>query len=176
MNTIFSTAGRLALLCGVAGLLLAVTYIGLSPAIAASSDAVLNSAVKTVSGGASVGAAVNVTGRSHVVLYYPLAAGSTSASGYVLLLRGEGYAGEINLVARYAPSGEVVQARFFDRHSGPPAAPRNPARGLLRAFEGKNGAAAGPTQAVSGATVSFIAARQMLAAGSDFVRSLGAKE
>lgn len=176
MNAILSNAGRLALLCGVAGLILAVAYIGLAPAIAAGVDAELSGAVDSVAGGARAGAAVPVAGRDHIARYYPLETGPGAVAGYVVLLRGQGYAGEITLIASYTPSGEIQRARFLDRQSGPPTAPRNRARGLLSAFVGSGAAGAGSAQVVSGASVSFFAVREMLAAGSDFVRSLGANK
>jgi electron transport complex protein RnfG len=169
-------------ICAVAAFLLALTNSITEPVIAEMNLQTRLKALDAVSGGLEIGEEVSVEGNTNVSYAIALTEGGAT-EGWILGLRGNGYGGEMTLVASYDLKGEIQRAQLLDHTETPGLGKKAEEPGYMRKFEGSGSTKAVPTskamlldadaQAVSGSTVTFAAIAKALEAGSSYVKNLG---
>lgn len=119
--------------------------------------------------------------KDKVRAWYILRSGGT-ISGYILELAGSGYGGEIDIVAAYEPDGTVRSFRVLHAEESPAQTKMISAPDYDRHFRGTRGASVPVVKAmlsrksadaVSGASISFMAVAAAIKEGSLFVMAQG---
>ncbi len=176
---------RLAVICTVAALVLALVNTVTAPVIEANRAQALQEALERLVGNAAVGERRSVPEEESDVVegYYPVDGGS---GGYVLELVGSGYGGDMQILAGFQPDGEVFAATLMQNSETPGLGKEAERAGYMEKFVGHGGDDSVPTRAsqlppeeadsVSGATLTFIGIARALETGSDFVASGGVSQ
>lgn len=178
MQTLLNTGGRLAVIAALAALILALVNAVTAPVIEENRRERLNRTLSAIVGDQAVGERQDVTGYEVVQGYYPVAGGDA----YVLDLLGEGYGGEIRILAGYRRDGELFAARLMENSETPGLGKQAEEPGYMTKYTGHGDDEPIPTRpdqlpreqadSVSGATITFAGIGQALAAGADFVVSV----
>ncbi len=171
---------RLAVICAVAALVLALVNTVTAPAIEANRLEALQEALRQIVGDAPVGDRVAVEGNETVRGYYPINEG---ADGYVVELVGNGYGGDMQILAGFRPDGEIFSVVLMANTETPGLGKEAENPGYMDKFlgtgddepvpTGKGDLAPEEADAISGATLTFLGIARALAAGNDFVTSGG---
>lgn len=173
---------RLAVICTVAALILALVNMVTAPVIEGNRARALQEALDRLVGNAPVGERQDVPEEESEVVrgYYPVDGGS---DGYVLELVGNGYGGDMQILAGFRPDGELFSAILMANTETPGLGKEAERRGYMDKFIGHGAEEPIPTRtgqlepaeadSVSGATLTFIGIARALEAGSDFVTSGG---
>lgn len=181
-ETLTGVGLRLAVICTVAALVLALVNMVTAPVIEANRARALQEALEGLVGDAPVGERQDVPEEASEVVrgYYPVDRGS---EGYVLELVGSGYGGDMQILAGFRPDGEVFAATLMANTETPGLGKEAERPGYMEKFVGHGGDDAVPTRtsrlepeeadSVSGATLTFIGIARALEAGSSFVASGG---
>ncbi|AEC01761.1 FMN-binding protein [Parasphaerochaeta coccoides] len=103
--------------------------------------------------------------------------------GWVLDLTGSGFGGPMRIVASYDLSGAIIAGTILENTETPGIGTRSQEPGYFDMFTGTGGQvpvpvsaarlSAGHVQTMSGATITFTGIARALAAGSDYIKSLG---
>lgn len=172
--------GKLALICAVAALVLALVGAVTTPVIEQNRIEALNAALSRVSGEGTVGERVDVEDGA-VSAYYPVYASESSetATSYIVLVTGSGYGGEMNLITSVAPDGEVLAAELMQNQETPGLGKEAESAEYMEMFVGtgasqpipssKNDLAPENADAVTGATITFLGVSDALETASSFV-------
>jgi electron transport complex protein RnfG len=181
-DTLAGIGLRLAAICTVAALILALVNTVTAPAIEANRQEALQEALRQLVGDAPVGDRQAVPEEASEVVrgYYPVDGGS---QGYVLELVGSGYGGDMQILAGYRGDGEVFSAVLMQNTETPGLGKEAENPSYMEMFVGHGGDGDVPTStsdlepaeadAVSGATLTFLGIARALEAGSDYVASGG---
>lgn len=181
-DTLAGIGLRLAAICTVAALILALVNTVTAPVIEANRLEALQRALSRLVGDAPVGDRQPVTEEESEVVrgYYPVDGGS---QGYVLELVGSGYGGDMQILAGYRGDGEVFSAVLMQNAETPGLGKEAENPSYMEMFIGHGGEGDVPTStselepaeadAVSGATLTFLGIARALEAGSDYVASGG---
>ena len=173
---------RLAAICTVAALILALVNTVTAPAIEANRQEALRQALRQLVGDAPVDDRQAVPEEESEVVrgYYPVDGGS---EGYVVELVGSGYGGDMQILAGYRPDGELFSAVLMANAETPGLGKEAENPSYMEMFIGHGGEEDVPTgtsdlepaeaDAVSGATLTFLGIARALEAGSDYVASGG---
>ncbi|MDC7221987.1 MAG: FMN-binding protein [Spirochaetales bacterium] len=177
MNPIVDRTLRLAIICSVAALLLGVINSMTAPLIEAHKLATLQNALQEL---VVKGEAGEVEGLDSPVVpeRYPIMDGG-EVIGYILSLRGNGYGGEMKLLASYEMDGTLLKAILMDNNETPGLGKKAEKAEYMDKFLGK-GEAGNPIptskgelekpDAVGGSTITFTGVSRALAAGSAYMR------
>ncbi|MDC7224137.1 MAG: FMN-binding protein [Spirochaetales bacterium] len=177
MNPVVDRTLRLALICGVAALLLGLINSVTAPQIEAIKLATLQKALEelVVTGAAGE---VETLENPLVAERYPIMDGG-EVVGYILSLVGNGYGGEMKLLASYSLDGTLLKAILMDNNETPGLGKKAEKSDYMDKFLGK-GAAGNPIptskgeleqpDAVGGSTITFTGVSRALAAGSAYIR------
>lgn len=175
MQSLLNTGGRLALIATGAALVLALVNAMTAPVIEENRRERLNRTLSAIVGNQAVGERQDVTGYQVVQGYYPVAGGDS----YVLDLLGEGYGGELRILAGYRSDGELFAARLMENRETPGLGKQAEEAGYMAKYTGHGDDEPIPTRPdqlapaeaddVSGATITFAGIGRALAAGADFV-------
>lgn len=173
---------RLAAICGCAALLLAVVNRITEPKIQELRTEGVNSAMLEVAPAGSIGEEQHNPGGQTVVSYFPISDGG-EVGGYVLKLVGAGYAGDMNLIAGYYPTGEIMAVKLMENQETPGLGKEAENSEYMDKYIGTGGELPVPVSkgdlsqedadGVSGATITFVGIGMALREGSEFVRSIG---
>ncbi len=173
---------RLAVICTVAALVLALVNMVTAPVIEANRARALQEALERLVGDAPVGERRDVSEQESEAVrgYYPVDRGS---EGYVLELVGNGYGGDMQILAGFRPDGELFAAILMANTETPGLGKEAERPGYMEKFVGYGDDDPVPTRisqlepeeadSVSGATLTFIGIARALEAGSSFVTSGG---
>jgi Na+-translocating ferredoxin:NAD+ oxidoreductase subunit G len=173
---------RLAVICTVAALVLASVNMVTAPVIEANRARALQEALERLVGDAPVGERRDVPEQESEAVrgYYPVDGGS---EGYVLELVGNGYGGDMQILAGFRPDGELFSATLMANTETPGLGKEAERPGYMEKFVGHGDDDPVPTRvselepeeadSVSGATLTFIGIARALEAGSSFVTSGG---
>ena len=183
MRDVIRIGGRLAIICAVAATVLGGINALTEPRIEWIQQQRLEEALKEVSGGADTGERNEVEGRDVVKAYYPIyAEGSEAVTGYVLRLIGQGYSGDMVILAAFKPDGEVLSAELMQNKETPGLGKEAEKEGYMEKYTGTGDDEAIPVRkdmlsqeeadSITGATITFIGIGKALAKGSDFVKDL----
>lgn len=183
MHNMVAIGSRLAIICVVAALVLALVNAVTAPVIEENREKDLQEAQAQVVGDASVGERVDVPEEDHdvVVAYYPVGSDSPPADRYVVELLGAGYGGDMQILAGIRADGEIFAAVLMENSETPGLGKQAEEPEYMESkFVGTGGDDEPvPTttgdlpeeeaEAVSGATVTFMGIGEALQAGSRFV-------
>jgi Na+-translocating ferredoxin:NAD+ oxidoreductase subunit G len=173
---------RLAVICTVAALVLALVNMVTAPVIEANRARALQEALERLVGDAPVGERRDVPEEVNPEVrgYYPVDGGR---EGYVLELVGNGYGGEMQILGGFRPDGELFSAILMANSETPGLGKEAERPGYMEKFVGHGDDDSVPIRtsqlepeeadSVSGATLTFIGIARALEAGSKFVTSGG---
>jgi len=182
MQKLVAIGTRLAIICTVAALVLALVNAVTAPVIAQNRQEALNEALAQIVGDAQVGDRTPVPEDENEVVsaYYPIRSGEDAAGGYVVELIGSGYGGEMQILAGFRADGEVFSAVLMQNSETPGLGKEAEDPAYMEGkFIGKGDDEPVPTtksdlppeeaEAVSGSTITFMGIADALAAGSRYV-------
>lgn len=177
MNPILDRTVRLAVICSVAALLLGVVNAMTAPKIEEIKRVNLQKALGelVVEGAAGEKEKVDLP----VVLEkYPIETDG-KLIGWILGLRGNGYGGEMKLLASYGVDGTLIKAILMDNNETPGLGKKAEKSEYMEKFIGK-GTKGSPIpvskgdlerpDAIGGSTITFTGVSRALAAGAAYVR------
>lgn len=183
MQKLVEIGGRLAIICTVAALVLALVNAVTAPVIAQNRQEALDAALQQIVGDAEVGDRIPVDAQDSEIVraYYPVGTSGPPATRYVVELLGSGYGGEMQLLAGIAADGEVFSAVLMQNSETPGLGKEAERPGYMEGkFIGKGDEEPIPAtksdlppaeaEAVSGSTVTFMGIADALRAGSRFVK------
>ena len=178
---------KLALICAVSALLLAVVNAFTGPVIEQNRQRQLEeNLAQILPPGNQVVERIAVEEREDIVAYFPLVDELTDRSGYIVQLIGQGYSGDMTVLAGFRTDGQVFAARLLENAETPGVGKKAEDPEYMDMFVGSGS----PTDAVptskrdlspddatevSGATITFIGISEALDEGADFVRQLPAR-
>ena len=103
--------------------------------------------------------------------------------GYILTLRGDGYAGDLKILANYEKSGKLLACVLMDNQETPGLGKEAEKTEYMEKFKGfgedkpvpskKGMLSAEDADAVGGATITFTGIGKALDYGSNYVKKLG---
>ncbi len=174
------TGSKLALICAVAAFCLGAVNTVTEPKIAEFRAAKLKAALEQVSPGGVIGEETEA--GDAVVLSYYVVAGVDDVSGYILNLKGSGYAGNLIILASYSPDGKVLGSVLMEDEETPGLGKEAEKDWYMKKYLGFSGKdipsakrqlSQSDSDAISGATITFSAVAKALISGSDFVIAKG---
>lgn len=181
-----SVGGRLALICTIAAVILALVNAVTAPVIVENKAMALREGLIAVAdragiAGLTLGEQSTVEDVDQVVGFFPLVAAAKPAA-YVVQLVGVGYGGDMNLLAGFYPDGELFAAQMMDNLETPGLGKKAEEAAYMEKFLGRGGAERIPTRrsdlagqdadAITGATITFIGVARALDSGSSFVAAI----
>ena len=183
MNDIIRIGGRLGIICAVAAIILGGINALTEPRIEWIQQQRLEQALANVSQGQPTGDRVNVEDHEVVKAYYPIfEEGSEAVTGYVLRLIGNGYGGDMVILAGVRPDGGVVSAELLQNKETRGGGKEAEKDGYMDKFTGAGDDEPVPTRkdmllqeqadAVSGSTITFVGIGNALAAASEYVKDM----
>lgn len=181
MKSMLKVGLKLALICGVAAVTLGFVNSITEPKIAEYKRKQHAEALSAVVTKGKPGEEVPVTGHAGVEAYYPVLEGGL-ISGYVLKLTGNGYGGDMSLLAFYEKSGTIIAVRLTENQETPGLGKEAEKDAYMLKFLGMGGDSPVPSRksdleqkdadSITGSTITFIGIAKALESGSDFVRTL----
>jgi len=182
MQKLVAIGTRLAIICTVAALVLALINAMTAPVIAQNRQEALEEALRQIVGDADVGERAPVPGDENEIVnaYYPVSADGDSAGRYVVELTGSGYGGDMQVLAGIDADGEIFSAVLMQNAETPGLGKEAENPGYMEGkFIGRGADQPVPTtksdlppeeaEAVSGSTITFMGIADALEAGSRFV-------
>lgn len=172
---------RLAIICAVAAIILALVNGITAPKIAAYRQQVLEEGLAAVSTGYQLGER-NDSSVSNIDFYYELVS-EGDVAGYVLQIQATGYGGPMTMLAGYTIEGEVIGVQLLDNAETPGLGKKAEEPGYMDKFIGTGADSSIPTRksdlapaqadAVSGSTITFSGIANALVDGSQFAEEQG---
>lgn len=184
MKDILRIGSRLALICAVAAITLALFNTITEPRIAAYNEKILQEALAKLSLGLEVGEFTDSSSIETITNYYTLLKDAEKA-GYIFEIEASGYGGSMKLLASYDIDGKLLAAQLLDNAETPGLGKNAEKSEYMKMFIGKAGNAIPlkksqlpPAEAdsVSGASITFSGVAKGLYAGSEAAISLGGKK
>jgi electron transport complex protein RnfG len=182
MNTMIKIGSRLAIICAVAAIVLALVNGVTAPKIALYRQQVLEQGLASVSEGYELGDR-RESDLEGIDFFYDLLK-EGSVSGYVLQIEAAGYGGPMTMLAGYTTAGEVIGVELLDNAETPGLGTKAEEDGYMDKFIGtgaetdipvrKSDLASADADAVSGSTITFSAIANALVNGSQFAEEQGA--
>ncbi len=184
MKGIIFIGGKLAIICAVAAIVLGFTNSVTEPAIELNKKRELERALNTVVKQGTAGDEVPVEEHRIVRGYYPVSSDDGEIIGYALRLVGMGYGGDMNMLANFHTSGEVLAVVLMDNLETPGLGKKAEKPEYMEKFIGtgtpdrkvptrKDNLSQYQADAITGATVTFIGVAKALEAGSSFIQNEG---
>ena len=174
----------LALICAVAATALAFVNHVTKDRIASYEEGVVSDAYSEISAGFTVGQLL-VPEDEMVIEYHPLTDSSGSLAGYIVMLNGNGYGGEMTIMASYAIDGELLGAKLLGNSETPGLGKKAESKTYMDKFIGAGASDLIPVkksqlpeseaESIGGATVTFSGIAKALDYGSDYVKTLRGK-
>ncbi len=187
MKTMVKIGGKLAIICAVAAAVLGLMNAVTEPRIEQIKQARLEAALEKVSEGMAVGEAQETEEGAAVTTYYPLYEGSKddTPEGYIVRIVGNGYGGEMAVLAGYTEEGEVFAVQLMENSETPGLGKEAEKAEYMQKYIGTGTEKPVPVRkdmlsqeqadSISGATITFIGVAKALIQGSDFVDNLEGK-
>jgi electron transport complex protein RnfG len=186
MKNLVITGVKLFAICAVAALTLGGIDAVTEPVIRQRKILELQQALEELTPDAETGQPVEAGEDPVVKAVYPVTAGGEQV-GYVLELKGSGYGGDLRILARYRTDGSIVAAKLMEDLETPGLGKKAENPAYMDKFIG-TGSEARPvpvgkvmldpaeSDAVTGATITFLGISKALAAGAEFVRTMEGSE
>ncbi len=183
MKNLVLIGGKLAIICTVAALILALVNGVTAPVIKANREKALLAGLQQVAteapvAGLSIGPVIETEESGAVISAYPLRDGDGNFAGFILQLVGDGYGGDMQLLAGYEPTGRLFAATLMDNLETPGLGKKAEDPVYMQMFvgagatvpmpSGRNDLAAAQADAVTGATITFLGVANALTEGAAF--------
>jgi len=187
MKTMVKIGGKLAIICAVAAAVLGLMNAVTEPKIQQIQQARLEAALDKVSQGMIVGESKDATDNAGVTNYYPLYKDTAEGTpeGYICRLIGNGYGGEMAILAGFNTDGETFAVQMMENGETPGLGKEAERPAYMEKYLGKGKDEAIPLRkdmlsqedadAITGATITFIGVAKALVNGSEFVMNLEGK-
>ncbi|MFP4178490.1 MAG: FMN-binding protein [Spirochaetaceae bacterium] len=183
MSDVIRIGGKLAIICAVAATVLGGINALTEPRIEWIQQQRLEEALEKVSGGQRTGERVNTPDEKVVDAYYPVYTGdSDDVDGYVVRLIGQGYGGDMVVLAGIKKDGEVFSAKLMENQETPGLGKEAEKESYMEKFTGtgvdeeipvrKGMLSQEQADSITGATITFVGIGKALKTGSEFVKDL----
>ncbi len=184
MKGIVVTGAKLFLICAIAASVLGFVNAVTEPVIRQRKIRELKEALESLIPEGEVGKLVKVENNDVVKGYYPVKKDG-KLFAYILDLRGNGYGGELKILAGFKGNGEIVNVKLMDNEETPGLGKKAEKPEYMKKFIGTGGTKPVPVRkdmlsrkdadAVTGASITFMGIANALAEGSEFAKKLGGK-
>lgn len=182
MKEITKIGSRLAVICVLAGAVLGLVNSITEPRIAELRAEKLRQALSSVIPAGEIGE-VQETSRKAIPLVYPVTDGEGQLRYYILKIIGNGYAGDLNLIAGYDTAGNLQGAVLMENEETPGLGKEAENEEYMAMYlDGKEGEI--PTRksdlsqekadSITGASITFSGIGKALADGAAYVQKRGA--
>lgn len=183
IQKMIKTGAKLAVICAVAGLVLAIVNAMTAPQIEINRQEKLRLALEAVMpAGMEAGESGDVSDHEVVEKQFLLTMNG-DVSGVILQLVGKGYGGDLLIMASYSLDGSILGVSLTENSETPGIGKKAEVEGYMDKFLGTGGESPVPVRknqlkqsdadAVTAATVTFSAIAKALAAGSSYAVQLG---
>lgn len=185
MKNIIIIGLKLMVICAVSALVLSLVNGVTAPKIAGLKKEAEKAALMVVVSEGTLGNEEIVADDSVVSSYLPVLSDNDEIIGYVLKLIGEGYAGDMVLLANYTVKGSVLTSILLDNLETPGLGKKAEEPEYMEKFKGTGGEGEKPVpqkksdldtaeaDALGGVTVTFVGIAKALEYGSNFVKKMG---
>ena len=180
-KTIIIIGLKLCVLCLVAAGALGVVNGITAPQIATSKAQAVVDALSVINKAGTIGD--QKPGDGDVVNYYHPVTDNGKVSNYILSLKGEGYGGDVTVLANYKTDGEIIDAKVMDNQETPGLGKKSEESWYMDKFKGTGAAnpvpvkksmlSASDADVIGGATITFSGVAKALEYGSEYVKKLG---
>jgi Na+-translocating ferredoxin:NAD+ oxidoreductase subunit G len=181
MKQMISIGSRLAIICAVSAIVLALVNSITAPKIAIYQEQLVQQALAEVSSGYTIGEKQS-SDAQQINYYHPLTDGDTVV-GYVINLTAAGYGGPMTMLAGFSTAGETLAAKLIQNSETPGLGKKAESSEYMQMFVGTGGSTTLPMKksdlpdaaadSISGATITFSGVAKALQAGSQFAIELG---
>ena len=182
MKNILSIGFKLTIICAVAALCLGFVNVITEPKIEKNKEIALKEALATVNKTGTPGKEVIVEGNQVVKSYYPVAVNGETKN-YILTIIGEGYAGDLKILANFEKNGKLLACILMDNQETPGLGKEAEKISYMTKYIGKGDNAPIPAKkaqlatadadAIGGATITFAGIGNALVYASDYVKKIG---
>ena len=183
MKNILIIGLKLTIICAAAALCLGMVNAVTAPKIAVLKQEALSDALKVINKTGIPGEEVLIEDDSVVKGYYPVKTEGGDMQGYILTLRGDGYAGDLKILANYEKTGKLIACVLMDNQETPGLGKEAEKIEYMEKYKGfgadksipskKSMLSADDADAVGGATITFAGIGKALEYGSNYVKDLG---
>lgn len=182
MKEVIRIGGKLAAICAVAAISLGIVNAVTEPIIIAARETRLKEALSELSLGMSVGEYAESLNQNGITGYYPLS-GIDGVDAYIIKVTGAGYAGDMEILTAISIEGEVLSAVLMDHSETPGLGKEAENASYMEMYIGTGKDSVIPSSkrhlspkdsdAVTGASITFIAIGKALNEASKFVIQMG---
>ncbi len=183
MNDIVKIGSRLAIICAVAAVVLGLANAVTEPKITIMKKMKLEKSLEQVSKGMKIGKFTPVKDSPVVKGYYPLTDKADKRSGYICKLTGNGYGGDLDIIAGISVKGKILAVILLEDDETPGLGKQAEHASYMTKYIGtgedkpvpvrKTQLSQKDADAVTGASITFMGIGKALAAGSSYVKKLG---
>ncbi len=180
-KNLFEIGGRLAIICTVAAIVLALVNAVTAPIIVRNRERELAEALSRIAEHRRVGEAIPIDDHRAVRAIFPVFE-NDELYGYVVRVIGVGYGGDMAVLVGARLDGYVFAATLMENLETPGLGKKAEAPGYMDKFVGTGADRPVPTRkdqldasdadAVSGATMTFVGVARAIETASDFVRKM----
>ncbi len=180
MKNTLITGGKLAIICGIAAIVLGFVNAVTEPVIIENQKEELRGAIEAVAGATPVEEKTNVSGKAGIEYYYQMGG---PEGGSIVKLVGTGYGGDMHILAGYYPNGEIFSVVLMENQETPGLGKKAESPEYMKKFIGTGGEEPVPVlkgqlsqaeaDAITGATITFVGIAQALQKGAEFVQDMG---
>ena len=180
-RNLFEIGGRLAIICTVAAIVLALVNAVTAPIIVRNRERELAEALARIAEHRRVGEAMPIDDHRSVRTVFPVF-DDDELDGYIVRVIGDGYGGDMAVLVGARIDGYVFAVTLMENLETPGLGKKAEAPGYMDMFVGTGGDRAVPTRkdqldasdadAVSGATMTFVGIARAIETASRFVREM----
>ena len=178
MNEIIKIGGKLAAICAIAAISLGVVNAVTDPVIVAARAAKLQNALEKLSGGLDIGEFSENKDSDSVTGYYPLS-GSSGIEAYIVKVVASGYGGDMNILTGISLNGEILSVVLMENAETPGLGKEAENPSYMKKYIGtgnglpisssKTQLSSEDSDAITGASITFMAIGKALNTAADFV-------
>ncbi|MDX9800569.1 MAG: FMN-binding protein [Spirochaetia bacterium] len=182
MKNILLIGLKLTAICAVASLSLAMVNAATAPRIANLKIIALEEALSEINNEGKPGSEILID-DSTVKSYYPVKLENGETASYILALIGNGYAGDLAILANYEKNGKLISCVLMDNQETPGLGKEAEKSEYMDKFIGTGSDKPLPVKksqlppdeadAIGGATMTFTGIAKALEYGSVFVKKIG---
>jgi len=184
MKEIIKIGGKLAAICAIAAISLGVVNAVTDPVIVAARAARLQNALEKLSGGLDIGEFSENKDSDSIPGYYPLS-GPSGIEAYIVKVVGSGYGGDMNILTGISLDGEILSVELMENAETPGLGKEAENASYMTKYIGTGNGSAIPTSktqlsstdsdAITGASITFMAIGKALNTAADFVLKMEGK-
>ena len=182
MKNILLIGLKLTIICAVAALSLAMVNAATAPRIEKLKIQALEEALSVINSTGKPGNEILID-DSIVKGYYPVLLENGEKASYILTLRGDGYAGDLKILANYEKTGKLIACILMDNQETPGLGKEAEKIEYMDKFIGTGSDKPVPVKksqlppekadAIGGATITFTGIAKALEYGSGFIEKIG---